>query len=203
MNSKTASKSIVITRGNEPETKVSEELSYSNSKLTETSAICKETLNKLKSSVENLEASTSKDCPDGSSTKSAPSSPDSDSELLKPVFDYNSGRNSSFLQKIPKANNSVKCEVDLSKDDCLNIGTEDSELPKSDFLFNNAQSDCLLPKATSKLAGGRVKDTRGRSVSTEVSSEEPKRKKKRTKEEVEERKREAVVGHRWTQRGVC
>ncbi|XP_028413127.1 crossover junction endonuclease EME1-like [Dendronephthya gigantea] len=161
------------------ENRISVELSDSDSELTETSATCKKTLDELKSRVESLEASSSKDHPVSTSTKSVPSSPDSDSELLKPVFDYDpSSRNTSCTsQKIPKPKSLSKCVVDLGEDASLNI------------------------EVASKFAGGIpvegstgvVKDTRGRSASTEVSSEEPVRKKKRTKEEVEERKREAML----------
>ncbi len=164
-----------ISQTNKNKCKISFELLDSDSELTDVSKSCRNTLERLKSSILNLEASSSKTFTDGACVvQSVPSSPDSDSELLKPVFDYehsqSSGNKSSA--KVSNSRNLSESVIDKGKD--VSMG----------------HSGVLNSVASVREFKGSLE-----SIGEDACLEElPVKKKKRTKEEVEERKREALVG---------
>ena len=164
------------------EPKISVDLS--NSELTDVSDSCRKTLAKLMSSVVNLEASSSK--PFGQSTcpQSIPSSPDSDSELLKPAFEYNKNDNSSVKITSKGVNNN---DLPVPKD-CI------PEVSSKNIFLNGMSCSGMGARTTVK---GLPKPGLGKCLEVmdkDDCLEEPVKKKKRTKEEIEEKKQEAMVG---------
>ena len=144
---------------------------------------CRQTLAKLKSSVVNLEASSSK--PFGQSTcpQSIPSSPDSDSELLKPAFEYNKNDNSSVKITSKGVNNN---DLSVPKD-CI------PEVFSKNIFLNGMSCPGMGARTTvnelPKPGLGKCLEV----IDKDDCLGEPVKKKKRTKEEIEEKKQEAMV----------
>ena len=168
-------KPIEISRNDKKsKNKISFDFSDSNSDLTDGLEICRKTLERLKSSVINIEAPSSKMLKDNTSPKhSVPSSPDSDSELLKPAFSFKHCQNTD-----------VKLKENTSKSSALS-GRSD-----------NSKGTCTVVDSGVDITA-TVKEHNGGlgSFDHDVCLDEPVKKKRRTKEEIEKRKQEAMVGH--------
>jgi hypothetical protein len=172
LNFKRTVKPIVISTTTNNDHKISFDLTDSDSELTDASATCRKTLERLKSSIINLEASTSKTFKDSTCSKeSVPSSPDSDSELLKPAFDYYHTQSTS---------NNLSAKI----------------CSKGNFseTFVNKSKDCHIVDSGVEMVRGFKGSSESIQDEEDVCLDEPVKKKKRTREHVEERKREAMVG---------
>ena len=169
----------ILKRTNKNDPQISIDLS--DSELTDVTDSCRKTLEKLKSSVVYLEASTSKAFGQTTSAQSVPSSPDSDTDLLKPAFEYN--KNNYSLVKTSEAVSTYN-KIDLSVPKTCRPEDSSKNVIHSD-------NSCSAMGAQTNVEGlGK----RSEVIDEDECLEEPVKKKKRTKEEIEERKREAMVG---------
>lgn len=171
------------------------DLTDTNSRLTGTSTISQNTLDKLKSGIVDLDMKTSKTPGETAyftQSKSQPSSPDSDSELLKPAFHYNGNDCSSAK--------TYKNIVNCNKSNCYSSETSKAGF-SSESLVDISQKVPGFHSATvTEAREGRdlsrsecgLKEN-SEALCKDACSDEPVRKKKRTKEEVEIRKKEALV----------
>ena len=151
--------------------KISLDLSDSDPECIDASETCRKTLERLKCSIINSEASTSKTSKDACIVESVPSSPDSDSELLKPAFDYSCTQRASTSSGAKRAKPINVAETVVGK------GTD----------------SCMVDSTVNRgLNGGRFKESL-KAIDEDVCLGEPGKKRKRTKEEIEERKQEALV----------
>jgi hypothetical protein len=152
--------------------KISLDLSDSDPELTDTSETCRRTVARLTSSIVDVEALTSKTSEPMCNVESVPSSPDSDSELLKPAFVYD-------------------CTKKIS---ISSVAKRDKPVDVLDTVMGRGTDSCSVDSTVSRGAGvGRFQGS-SKSTDDDVCLREPEKKKKRTKEEVEERKRQALVG---------